>query len=131
MTKRATIYAGAFDQKPAAKFPRRNCVSCKASQRDGVSLQTVDSLILLAERRLPAASKGPRSTSIAGQERMRSFALPVLLLSLLLAPIHAQGVILGDWIEAHCSFVSTGEISRDVTVTVQCAEALAGLEHAS
>lgn len=45
-----------------------------------------------------------------------------LLVALSAAGAHA--VTLGDRIEAECSFVNTGEVSSDVTITVNCRKAL-------
>ncbi len=55
--------------------------------------------------------------------------LILLFLGALIFYDQALGGVLGDNIKSNCSFVNTGEISRNVTITVQCREALSELAH--
>src|SRR5688500_6383917 len=62
----------------------------------------------------------PRSASSVKMDALRNS----LLLLCLAAPATAWAVTLGDRIEAECSFVNTGTVADNVTVTVECARAL-------
>ena len=56
---------------------------------------------------------------------MRNLLGSLLLVILsALGPTKVMALTLGDRIEAECSFVNTGTIAGDVTVTVECAQAL-------
>jgi tetratricopeptide (TPR) repeat protein len=62
-------------------------------------------------------------SALNAQMRHLLGSLLLIILSAL-GPTKVMALTLGDRIEAECSFVNTGTISRDVTVTVRCAQAL-------